>query len=1171
MTVHIQELQLTGFKSFQEKSRLVFSSKLNAVIGPNGCGKTNVLDALRWVLGEQSFGLLRCAKNEDLIFGGTAQVPATNYAEVKLILANDGGTDQCRTLPEYGSEIEIKRRYFRSGESEYYLNRQECRLRDIQEVFLASGIGTKTYSTFDLRQMREIIAGHIRKMFEEAATLAKYREAKADCQRKLELTDKDLVRLDDIVAERERIVRSLQRQAGKLRSFDKLKSEEKGLRLIELKREFERTGAELERAGQDAAALEQAEANRLVEIRRLDQELHRHRSKLRQEQSLKDEVAAQVRQQRDELSELEGRNLLTKQKVEFLRESADRADAERVQLGTAVIELEDSFKKMLARIGAATTGQAEIEGRLEKTRENTRTAEQQLYALRDQEVTLRQNLESLLEQQDELRRRVARLEAAAQNRSETRVRLEKELAETKRRLEALSRDAKEYAERIAEVAKDTAARRRRVGELEEELRRNADELARTENELAQERGSVGELEKEQAVLRSLAPERVEKTRQVLGGRVLGELGRFLEIDEGWERAAEAALQPVADLIVVARIPTGPELVKLVEVDVGRGLGLLPVTAGGETKAADGGGRQELLSEHVRTAGRAPARLGEWLMLFRVAQSEDEMLTLARERPGDCLVTRSGCAVLADGRVYVAAGRQGRLSVERLLRENGQKLATGRARFDELTGRRKELSARSEKLRVDLDQSRETLSETERAKSSLDATIEILGSNRAELGRQRSRLEDEVGSLGADEESGSAEAEDRKAALAKLDARVEAQTRALRKVQTQVSEQEKNVKARLDESTARLAELSEERHKASRLEAERDFVRRTIEERRRRITELERSAAESRERAVEAERGVAERAPGVDEKKKKIAELEAKVDGLRVADLARVEEELERNLDELRSAREKNQGIIIEGRMRRHDLNQESRAIVQEAQSVYKTDIAAFQPEEVEDYEDRLEKVRRRLEELGRVNPLAREEHEQEKQDLERLQTQRQDVATARENLLQTMAEIDQHARERFVATYRDVRGAFREVFRQMFIEGEADLVLIDEQNPLESEIGIVAKPKGKNPKRLEQLSDGEKALLAVSLLFAFYRVKPAPFCFLDEIDAPLDDANVGRFADYLKELAEQTQVIIITHNRLTVERADVLFGVTAEQPGVSKLVSVSLADYKSSPVASSVS
>jgi len=204
--VRIKELQLIGFKSIQDKATLRFSPGLNAVIGPNGCGKTNVLDALRWVLGEQSFTLLRCAKNEDLIFGGTATVAPVNFAEVKLVL-----DDVAQGEGQPTTEVEIRRRYFRSGESEYYLNKQPCRLRDIQEVFFSSGAGTKAYSIFDLRQMREIISGNIRKMFEEAASLAKYQDAKADCLRKLDLTKSDLLRLDDIIAERERYVCSLQR------------------------------------------------------------------------------------------------------------------------------------------------------------------------------------------------------------------------------------------------------------------------------------------------------------------------------------------------------------------------------------------------------------------------------------------------------------------------------------------------------------------------------------------------------------------------------------------------------------------------------------------------------------------------------------------------------------------------------------------------------------------------------------------------------------------------------------------------------------------------------------------------------------------------------------------------------------------------------------------------
>jgi chromosome segregation protein len=274
---------------------------------------------------------------------------------------------------------------------------------------------------------------------------------------------------------------------------------------------------------------------------------------------------------------------------------------------------------------------------------------------------------------------------------------------------------------------------------------------------------------------------------------------------------------------------------------------------------------------------------------------------------------------------------------------------------------------------------------------------------------------------------------------------------------------------------------------------------------------------------------------------------------------------------LRQAQERNQNVLMEQRMKLYELNQRFAAISEDARSSYGTDIAAFQPEATEGAEERLAQVRQRLEALGQVNPLAAQEYEQEKSDLAKLVTQREDVAAAKLNLESALTEIDRHAQEQFAATYGEVRGHFREIFQALFLEGEADLVMTNDANPLESEIGIIAKPRGKNPKRLEQLSDGEKALLAVSLLFAFYRVKPAPFCFLDEVDAPLDDANVGRFADYLKGISDKTQVVIITHNRLTVERADVVFGVTAEQPGISTLVSVSLADYRqqSQPVAAS--
>ncbi|MEO0022883.1 MAG: AAA family ATPase, partial [candidate division WOR-3 bacterium] len=309
--MYIKELQLLGFKSFQEKTTLRFAPGMNCIIGPNGCGKSNVLDALRWVLGEQSFAVLRCAKNEDLIFAGTAQLPPVNFAEVRLILSTE---DQ----PALGSEVEIRRRYFRSGESEYYLNRQPCRLRDIQDLFLSTGIGTKAYSIFDLRQMREIIAGNIRQMFEEAATLAKFRDSKEECQRKLTLTQTDLTRLEDIIAERERIVRSLQRQSARLRVYQRLKQEESQLRLRELQQAYRELNEQLAANEQEIRKLEDAAAELTLQIRHQEEELRQLHSRLVGIQSEREQALNELNQRRQTLAELQARLLMEQQESEFL-------------------------------------------------------------------------------------------------------------------------------------------------------------------------------------------------------------------------------------------------------------------------------------------------------------------------------------------------------------------------------------------------------------------------------------------------------------------------------------------------------------------------------------------------------------------------------------------------------------------------------------------------------------------------------------------------------------------------------------------------------------------------------------------------------------------------------------------------------------------------------------
>lgn len=1151
--MYIRELQLIGFKSFQDKATLRFSPRMNAVIGPNGCGKTNILDALRWVLGEQSFTLLRCAKNEDLIFGGTATVAGTNYAEVKLTLGDD----------ETGQDIEIRRRYFRSGESEYYLNRQACRLRDIQEVFLSTGTGTKAYSIFDLRQMREIISGNIRRMFEEAASLAKYHEAKADCLRKFELTDKDLVRLDDIIAERERFVRSLQRQAGKQRAWDKLRAEEKGLRLVELKADHDSTRAELERVAADAETLEGADAERTGEIHRLEEEQKALRARLRDQQAHREELDTKLREARQALSELENRNLLDGQRVEFIAAADAGSATDKSTLEAHLSELDRLLAAAIARLAEAGERQGQCERDLEAVRDEVRAGEERLLEARRAESDLQAGLRELLEEQNAARAELARLEAAGENRREARARVEADrgaLAERAERLKAESDSAQAHVKAAQE---DAAAKRARLEALNTEaagLSRTR-ETARSEVEAL--RAERAGLDAELAVLRvALALEQTEAVRSTLGAEARA-ASDLVSVEAGWERACEAALYALADFLVTSRPVSADDLARLGAARPDLRFGFLgPGSAVEDVAVPAGPGIAGRLADHVRLEPGAPPALGHALGRVLVAADAAAAERLAAELPGWSLVTSDGVCWFADGRVVVEARTSGRLTLAGTIRDKGERLAAVTQGIDD----RLAVIAAADRRLEDLDRDTSALAvaigDLESDRAGFEARAAALLAQVDETGRDVERLRAELRSLGAQDEGQEPAATELRAKLAGLEERIAEANAAVERAKTETGAREAAVRAGLERSSAALSALGEARQAASRLEAEGSFARRQLDETRARIEAVERSVAARAGERQALEAGVAARAPELAAAQARVAAVESEIDALRAADLGKAEEELESNLSELRARQEQNRQLVMEQRLKVHELRRSLDGIIEEARASYATDIATFVPEADIDVTARLTQIRRRIDALGQVNPLAEQEYKQEKDDLERLRAQRGDVAAARANLEQTLKEIDLHARDAFASTYAEVRGHFQTVFRQLFLEGEADLVMADAANPLESEIAIVAKPRGKNPKRLEQLSDGEKALLAVSLLFAFYKVKPAPFCFLDEIDAPLDDANVGRFADYLKDISKHTQVVIITHNRLTVERADVLFGVTAEQPGISTLVSVSLAEYQ---------
>ena len=818
--MRIKELQLIGFKSFQDKATLRFSPGLNAVIGPNGCGKTNVLDALRWVLGEQSFTMLRCAKNEDLIFGGTAVVAPVNFAEVKLVLDDVGQGDG-----QPATEVEIRRRYFRSGESEYYLNKQPCRLRDIQEVFFSSGAGTKAYSIFDLRQMREIISGNIRKMLEEAASLAKYQDAKADSLRKLDLTNSDLLRLDDIIAERERYVRSLQRQAGRLRAFDKLKTEEKGLRLIELKADYEAMQRDLARAQADTEAMEQAEAGRVAEVHRLEEELKIQRGRVRDLQTLKDELGVKVQAQRKVVSDLDGRNLLARSRIELLASATEQGEAERVALQENVRQMEQTFEQTLGKLAAANERQAQAQDKLEHQRVAVQAIEEQLYGLRSHETELRRQVQERLEQGQGSRQDMARLDAALDNQRETIERLAAEAEAVKTRLARNQEEVATTRQKIAEAATVIETGRQRLDLLRTELVHIRDERSRLRGEEERLREEKARLETDLALLRAaLASEQLETSRAALADGLRGEASALLEIAPGWERACEAALYAVVDFLVA---DAGPE--ELADIAATRPdlrFGFL-ASAGGPQPAPSVVPQDSAiagpLSGFVKVKSDAPAGLQELVNSCLVAAEVESLNRLAQQFAGWTFVTRGGVCRFPDGRVVIEGRESGRLSAGCALHDRGVRLTTVDAELERAVTGQDALVRRREELEKETEQVEFHNGESGRKKASLDAALELMAATGEELERDAERGRAAQHAAAAQARS----IEERRAALqttsGELDAQTQSGTSALQRTELEVRELEQQVKAGLELSSQALAELSEARQVGSRLEAENAFA------------------------------------------------------------------------------------------------------------------------------------------------------------------------------------------------------------------------------------------------------------------------------------------------------------------------------------------------------------
>jgi chromosome segregation protein len=1165
--LRLDRLHLAGFKSFVDPVEVRFAGGVTGIVGPNGCGKSNLSDAITWVLGEQSAKSLRGDTMEDVIFNGSEKRRPLGMAEASVVfLAPQGfpGSEEGR--------ITISRRVFRSGESQYRLNGKLTRLKEIKDLLMDTGLGVRAYSVIEQGKIGLILSGkpqERRRLLEEAAGITRYKARKRIAEVKLEEASANLLRLDDIVSEVERNLRSLKRQAGAARRFTEKQRERKELERRVLLGRWAAIAAALAERRRELAAAQNVEADLAGALHRAEAELAGLREQVETGASA---LAALSRRQAELAATIEGRQEFLAGARRTLAELearalsgaalATRLDEQIASHARALAELEQGRAQLVAEHDAAASA-VNADG------EALRAAERAVAESEERLEALRRDLLASLGRLDELRNRLHREQIEAERGSLRERHLRDELAARERELSELDAGLRTNGD---ELVARTAELASRLAELEN-ARRGLDaalagegaasaRLRALETELAQ----IGERQRWLAELAAAEDDPRDALLERLRAAGLGEPERLrarVVALSGWAESLDHFLGPVLDAILLP--PESPALA-LAEAVLAQGraagtlLAALPADAARTALPVQDAAIVAALGEALGL----PPELAAALPPAYLVESPADAARLAAAHPGVAFLARrriwaqGGLLHLEGERAqpgYLArasellelAAATARLDGEiATLRVEIEDRVADRARLAEsirrlegdaaalreaeavLRARGRELGERREKLLTALDALREEHGQLTRdvalqttRGSDLGSELEHAVRQHAEREARFDAVQAEVDDLRQRREAQRADGAGRRGRLDVLAERLRSLEQQAERFARETAAARQQVQAWKDESAelASRRDVLEEQMASAEHELQEALERRAGGE----------EAVHAAEAALDEERQRVRSAEGA------VAETRARHDGARAevgeqrVTLAGLEHDETHLLGEIR---ERTGG---------------------EPPAVPGDPVADLQALEAD-----LQRLTEQLEAIGPVNVLAATELESEDERLRFLTAQRADVVKSIESLRQTIREINLTSSARFRETFTAVNEQFAKTFVELFRGGEAEMRLMDEEDLLESGIEIVARPPGKRLQNLMLLSGGEKALTAIALLFALFRIKPSPFCILDEVDAPLDDVNTLRFVGMLRELARETQCIVITHNKLTMEVAGSLYGVTMEERGVSKLIQVEL-------------
>lgn len=1063
--MYFKKLELLGFKSFAEKTTLHFEPGITAVVGPNGCGKSNVFDSIRWVLGEQSVKSLRGSKMEDVIFNGTESIPALGYAEVSLTFSNE-----TKALPIDYDEVTVTRRLFRSGESEYLINKTQVRLRDILELFMGTGIGAESYSLIEQGKIDLILSSRPedrRLVFDEAAGISKYKSQKRETMRKLQDTEANLLRINDIILEVKRQINSLERQAAKARRYkevyEKLKELEASLSAYQLsqhQRQLDQMNGQLEQLisqeMQDSQELEarnnelagQQEALSAIEIQLED---------LRGRQiDLANKISHNQQAldfDRERIEELEKRlEIIFRQKEELLAKAVrdeEKINAFEAALSEVIKELEEK-KALEADLGSRLE---ELASSIATSQAGIKEAKAKTLEFASQEASLSNQLKDFASQLNQALARKKRLDTEG-------LKLREELAIMNQSLDAArSREESAYQRFVAQREECE-----RIKNLHSQAVGEKDGLF----------GQLQSLENEKAAL--------ESQKEFLCSLKLR-----------YENIAESSGATVyLDFLSSEKI--SGIIIKVEDI-----------------QALAEGGCPETHPAKFKARGLAkPISLEPQEIINKINAITQEILGIK-----DHLTQKA--QLIAELSLKLN-------SLERTLRDAEIAYTTCKNNKDNIEQQAKKLKDESELLRLearDIEEQLNKLNEEERLASQGLFNVK-------EASRQNQ----------------------------------ETMERALQELDQKNSDRQNLLLSQTQLKT----EISAAQEKALSCEETRRILEAALAKDRSDAKELSAQEADSQKRIQDLEAHIAQLGQEIAGGQRQKALLEEEINK-NTASLLEVKNAiflLRDTINRTKEGQDAHKAKIHELQMQVQQVNFQQAGIYERMQQVHKITAEELKGRNIEglnadESSQEADLLRAKIESYGQVNLVAIEEFEELKQRYDFLTAQAGDLLKSKESLHEAILKINRTTKKMFLETFEKLAAEFKNYFRLLFGGGDAQLFLLDEEDVLESGIEIACRPPGKKLQNVGLLSGGEKSMSAIALLFAIFKVKPSPFCVLDEIDAALDEANVDRFSRMLFEFTAQSQFIVITHNKKTIARANIMYGITMEKAGISKIVSVKLA------------